>query len=154
LPAPSQIAEEIHQPAVQIDDAPRWFELLRGRDGFGARALEFLALTCLRSGEVRGARWDEIDLENAMWIVPAVRMKMDREHRVPLPPEAVELLKALPRLDDNPLVFPAARSGMLSDMTLSATIPAIWPKSRWPIRLATRWRRLIGAVTWWKNAAS
>jgi len=122
LPAPSQIAEEIHRPAVQIDDAPRWFELLRGRDGFGARALEFLALTCLRSGEVRGALWDEIDLDNAMWIVPAVRMKMDREHRVPLPPEAVDLLTALPRLDDNPLVFPAARGGMLSDMTLSATM--------------------------------
>lgn len=57
-----------------------------------------------------------------MWVIPAARMKMKREHRVPLPPAAVALLDALPRLDGNPLVFPAARGGMLSDMTLSATM--------------------------------
>lgn len=122
LPAPSKVAKEGNHPAVSLDDAPRWFAALRDRDGFGARALEFVALTALRSKEVRGATWDEIDLAGALWTIPAARMKMKREHRVPLSPAAVDLLKALPRLKDNPLVFPAARGGMLSDMTLSATM--------------------------------
>ncbi|WP_282064862.1 tyrosine-type recombinase/integrase [Aliiroseovarius marinus] len=122
LPAPSKVAKEVHQPALQIDDAPRWFAALRRREGFGARALEFLVLTALRSQEIRGARWDEVDFDKALWIIPAVRMKMDREHRVPLSGEALALLQALPRLEGNPLVFPAARGGQMSDMTLSAAM--------------------------------
>lgn len=122
LPAPSKVAKESNQPALMIDDAPRWFTALRAREGFGARALEFLALTATRSQEVRGALWDEIDLDKALWIIPAARMKMEREHRVPLSVEAVAMLQALPRMDGNPLVFPAARGGQLSDMTLSAAM--------------------------------
>ena len=122
LPAPSRVADEEHQPAIQVDEAARWFEALRSRDGMGARALEFLAMTGLRSGEVRGARWDELDLKAGLWIIPAARMKMKVEHRVPLPAAAVALLTELPRLDSNPLVFPAARGGALSDMTLSAVM--------------------------------
>lgn len=122
LPAPSKVAKEENHPALMIDDAPRWFEALRAREGFGARALELLALTATRSQEIRGALWDEFDLDNALWIIPGPRMKMDREHRVPLPCAAMALLRALPRLHDNPLVFPAARGGLLSDMTLSAAM--------------------------------
>ena len=122
LPAPSKVAKGDNQPAVRIDDAPRWFAALREREGFGARALEFLTLTATRSQEIRGAVWEEIDMEKALWIVPAVRMKMEREHRIPLSGEAVALLQTLPRLADNPLVFPAARGGQLSDMTLSAAM--------------------------------
>ncbi|MRX49899.1 DUF4102 domain-containing protein [Paracoccus sp. S-4012] len=122
LPAPSKVAKVDNHPAVQIDDAPRWFAALRKREGMGSRALEFAALTATRSQEVRGAGWDEIDLEAGLWIVPASRMKMEREHRVPLTRDAVALLKALPRFADNPLVFPAPRGGELSDMTLSATM--------------------------------
>ena len=119
LPAPSKVAQETNHPALQIEDAPIWFAELRSREGFVARALEFLALTAARSGEVRGATWGEIDLDRAMWIIPAQRMKMEREHRVPLSSEAVALLRVLPRLSDSPFVFPAARGGMLSDMALS-----------------------------------
>ena len=122
LPAASKIAIEGNHPALSLDDAPRWFADLRTREGFGARALEFAALTAARSGEVRGATWDEIDLKRGLWIIPAERMKMKREHRVPLSPAAVAMLEALPRLEGNPLVFPAAKGGMLSDMTLSATM--------------------------------
>ncbi|OUS20366.1 integrase [Rhodobacterales bacterium 59_46_T64] len=122
LPAPSKVAKEGNQPALMIDDAPRWFGALKSRDGFGARALEFLALTATRSQEIRGAVWDEIDLDKALWIIPGTRMKMDRDHRIPLSGEAAALLQALPRLQDNPLVFPAARGGELSDMTLSAAM--------------------------------
>lgn len=125
LPAPAKIAIESNQPALALDDAAAWFSDLRKREGFGARALEFAALTAARSGEVRGATWDEIDLDRGLWVIPAARMKMKREHRVPLPPVAVTMLKALPKLKDNPLVFPAVRGGMLSDMTLSATMRRI-----------------------------
>lgn len=122
LPAPSKVSTETNQPALQIDDAPRWFKALQSREGFGARALEFLSLTGLRSKEVRGALWEEFDFDKALWIVPASRMKMKKEHRVPLPASAAALLQALPRIDGNPLVFPAARGAQLSDMTLSATM--------------------------------
>lgn len=119
LPAASKVAKEDNQPALQLKDAPAWYAELKDRQGFVARALEFLALTAARSGEVRGARWDEIDFEHRLWIIPASRMKMQREHRVPLSQQALDLLVALPRLDTNPLVFPAARGGPLSDMALS-----------------------------------
>jgi len=74
LPAPSNVAKEGNQPALMVDDAPRWFKALRGCDGFSARALEFLALTATRSQEICGAAWDEIDLDKALWIIPASRM--------------------------------------------------------------------------------
>jgi integrase len=119
LPAASKVAKESNHPALQLDDGPAWLADLGKRPGFPARALEFLALTAARSGEVRGATWDEIDLDKALWIVPAQRMKMQREHRVPLTAEAVVILKTLPRLGSNPLVFPGARGGQLSDMALS-----------------------------------
>jgi integrase len=122
LPPPDKVAEKDNHPALALDDVPRWYAELRRREGFGARALEFAALTAARSGEVRGAIWEEIDLERALWVIPAERMKMGREHRVPLSPVAVALLRSLPRLEDNPLVFPAPRGGQLSDMTLSATM--------------------------------
>ncbi|WP_290689364.1 MULTISPECIES: tyrosine-type recombinase/integrase [unclassified Haematobacter] len=122
LPAASKVAKQDNQPAVQIEDAPRWFAAIRARDGFGSRALEFTALTAARSREVRGARWDEIDIVAGIWTIPAARMKMDREHRVPLSPAAMTMLEALPRLEDNPLVFPAPRGGEMSDMTLSAAM--------------------------------
>lgn len=125
LPAPAKVAKSDNQPALSLDDAPAWFAGLRAREGFGARALEFAALTAARSGEVRGAIWSEIDLERALWVIPAERMKMGREHRVPLSAAAVALLKALPRLDGCDMVFPSAKSGQLSDMTLSATMRRI-----------------------------
>ena len=125
LPAASKVAKAENQPAVALDDAPAWFAALRSREGFGARALEFAALTAARSGEVRGAQWSEIDSKNALWVISAERMKMSREHRVPLPPAAMALLDGLPRLGDNDLVFPAVRGAQLSDMTLSATMRRI-----------------------------
>lgn len=122
LPKPGKVAKKDNHPAVALNDAAAWFAALRERDGTGARALEFLAMTAARSGEVRGATWAEIDLGAGIWTVPASRMKADKEHRVPLTVAAVALLKALPRMADNPLIFPAARGGKLSDMTLSAAM--------------------------------
>lgn len=76
-------------------------------------------LTASRSQEVRGARWDEIDLDKALWIIPAERMKMTREHRVPLGEDALSLLRQVRESAPSFLVFPAPRGGELSDMTLS-----------------------------------
>lgn len=75
-----------------MDDAPRWFTALQTREGFGARALEFLTLTATRSQEARGARWDEIDIDKALWVIPAPRMKGKKEHRIPLSERAMMLL--------------------------------------------------------------
>jgi integrase len=122
LPTAGSVAKSDNQPALTLEDAPRWFADLRKREGNGARALEFAALVAARSGEVRGALWSEIGLERALWVIPAARMKMDREHRVALSPAAVALLKAQPRAEGVDLVFPAQRGGALSDMTLSATM--------------------------------
>jgi integrase len=95
---------------------------LRSRDGVSARALEFAILTAARSGEVRGAKWSEIDLQSRIWIIPAERMKAGKQHRVPLATEVVALLKALPREENVEYVFLAPRGGQLSDMSLTAVL--------------------------------
>ena len=83
-------------------------------------ALEFTALTACRSGEVRGARWEEIDWDAKLWEIPAERMKMRRAHRVPLSDRAIEILRmAEPLGDKTTLIFPSARGRRLSDVTLS-----------------------------------
>lgn len=87
-------------------------------------ALEFLILTATRSGEVREAVWDEIDLAAMVWTIPAERMKMKRPHRVPLLPRTIAILEAAKSLDDGSrLVFPGTKKGRpLSDMTLSKLV--------------------------------
>jgi integrase len=122
LAKPSKVATIENMPAVALGDAPRWWRDLAGRDGMGARALQFLTMAAARSGEVRGMTWDEVDLDVAMWRVPAERMKMRKEHRVPLTAEAVVLLRALPTMHGSPFVFFAERGGQMSDMTLSAVM--------------------------------
>lgn len=127
LPKPGKVAKGDNHPALALADAARWFTALRLREGMAARAAEFLALTAARSGEVRGALWPELDLDAGLWIVPAVRMKAGREHRVPLTAEAIALLRSLPRGTDGKgnealYVFFAPRGGMLSDMSLSAVM--------------------------------
>jgi integrase len=122
LSKPSKVAKSGNHPALAIADLPRWWRDLKVRDGMAAPALQFLTMTVARSGEVRGMIWAEVDLDAALWVVPAERMKMGREHRVPLNAAAVALLRALPRMEGSPYVFFAARGGMLSDMTVSAVM--------------------------------
>ena len=122
LADPSKIAPHQHHAALPIEDMADFMVKLRGTEGIGARALEIAILTAGRSGEVRGALWDEIDLDAKTWTIPETRMKAKRAHRVPLSPAAIKLLKALPRIQpDDPerdYVFPSPRGGQLSDMTL------------------------------------
>jgi integrase len=78
---------------------------------------EFLILTCARTAEVLGARWNEIDFKEAVWIVPAERMKMTREHKVPLSPRAIEILNLAKEFNDSAIVFPGRYQGRpLSNM--------------------------------------
>jgi len=123
LAKPSKVAKVIHHPAMPYQELPFFMLELRGRTGFGARALELLILTGCRSGEIRGALWREIDLVSKLWVIPAARMKMAQEHRVPLSDVAVELLTSLPRLEGTDLIFPSTKPNTpLSDMTLTAVL--------------------------------
>lgn len=128
LPSPSKVQKENRYPAVALDEIPAWFQKLRDRDGIAPRALEFLTLTAARSGEVRGARWNEIDLQGEIWTLPAERMKARREHRVPLSAAALKLLKAMPRMQNCDVVFPSPKNSVMSDMTISAVMRRIQQK--------------------------
>ena len=89
-------------------------------------AFAFLVLTAARSGEVRGATWNEVDMDTATWTIPGERMKAGRPHKVPLSDEAMDVLReAAAYRDLSRLCFPAPRGGALSDMTLSKLIREI-----------------------------
>jgi len=114
-----------HHEALPYGEVPAFVKRLRLVRGMSAFALEFATLTAARSGEVRGARWGEMDLGAKVWTVPAARMKAGREHRVPLCARAVEILETLAQLDHGPedIVFPGQRRGSpLSDMSLTALL--------------------------------
>lgn len=118
----SKVAKVEHHTALPVRDVGAFMRDLRSMEGTGARALEFAILTTARSGEVRGAKWSEIDVDAKVWTIPGERMKMGREHRVPLSDAALRLLAALPRKEDVDIVFLAPRGGALSDMALSAVV--------------------------------
>lgn len=120
LAKPGKVAKVVHHRAIPWEQIGAFMAGLSEREGIAARALEFLILTAARSGEVRLATWEEIDLEGRCWAIPAERMKAGREHRVPLSDTAVALLQALPRMAESPFVFAAPRGGALSDMSISA----------------------------------
>lgn len=122
LAKPKKLAKVKHHAALPWGEIGSFMVKLRDAHGMGARALEFAILTACRSGEVRGATWDEIDLDAAQWIIPAERMKAGKPHSVPLSDAAVSLLKGTPRMAGTNYVFPAPRGGQLSDMTLTAVL--------------------------------
>lgn len=108
-----------HQRAIAVDDAHSFITALRTQQGVSARCLELVMLTACRSGEARGARWSEIDLDKAIWTIPKERMKAGREHIVTLSRQAVDLIRRQPRFVNNDFVFPSPYSGgALSDMAL------------------------------------
>jgi integrase len=118
---PRQPRKDGHFAAMPYADVPAFIDRLRERVSVGRVALEALILTAARSGEIRGATWQEVDLDAGLWSVPAERMKMARPHHVPLAPQALETFKrakafAAPCTD---LVFPGqSLVRPISDMTL------------------------------------
>lgn len=119
LAAPHGIKKVRHQPAVPYAQIAAFMKCLRKNTGISARALEFLILTGVRSGSVRQATWVEIDFAEKIWIIPPAHTKRRIEHRVPLPPQAIKLLQALPRIAGTAIIFPNNQGKSLSDMALS-----------------------------------
>jgi integrase len=115
LPARSKVRAVEHHAALPYGDLPAFLASLRTRPATAARGLEFLILTAARTGEVIGARWNEINFLDKTWIVPAGRMKAHREHRVPLSPRALAILDGMQVAREGggreAFVFPGPRPG-------------------------------------------
>jgi integrase len=116
---PSAVTKKKHHPALPYAEMANFMVALGDIKSISARALEFLILTAVRSGSVRMARWKEINYKDKVWTIPAENTKTKREHRVPLAPQAIELLKSLPVAADSPYIFPSVHGKPLSDMSLS-----------------------------------
>ena len=120
MPLPRQSASKRvrHHPAIPFAELPAFMAEMRERNSISARALEFTILTAARTSEALGAKWAEIDLDDAVWTVPAERMKGGKEHQVPLSKRALAILEALPR-ERGGYVFPGARAkSPLSNMAM------------------------------------
>jgi integrase len=113
LPRRSKVRRVQHHPALPYTDIAAFVAELRQRPAMAARALEFAILTAARSGEIRGAKWSEVDIPNKVWILPAERMKAGAEHRIPLSAQALDVLQLATerrqRVSD--YVFPGAKLG-------------------------------------------
>ena len=108
-----------HHAALPYGELPGFLAKIREREATAARALEFAILTAARTGEVLGARWDEFDLANTMWTVPAIRMKARRDHRVPLSTAAMAIVKQLKEIPQSEFLFPGERPNRpLSNMSM------------------------------------
>jgi integrase len=123
LPARAKIQKVEHHPALPYDEIAEFTAALRGQEGIAARALEFLILTAARTGEIIGARWDEIDLEDKSWVVPEERMKAGRDHRVPLSESTLTILKQMKEIREGGFVFPGGKKAKpLSNMAMLAVL--------------------------------
>ncbi|WP_338689304.1 MULTISPECIES: tyrosine-type recombinase/integrase [Bradyrhizobium] len=137
-----------HHAALPYSDVPAFMVDLRGREAVAARALEFVILTAARTGEALGARWDEIDFDRALWTVPPERMKMGKEHRVPLSARALEMVRELFEVRCNEFVFPGQSSdGGLSSMALAAVLKRMKVKGATPHGFRSSFRDWAGDET-------
>ncbi len=119
LPSRSKVAKVKHHEALPYRDVAVFIGELRQQEGIAARALEFAVLTAARTGETIGARWDEINLDERLWVVPGERMKAGKEHRVPLSDSAIAVLEKMRQIREGDFVFPGAKAGKpLSNMAL------------------------------------
>ena len=128
LPARAKIARVEHHAALPWADLPGVMAKLADAGGTSAFCLRFTVLTAARSGEARGARWNEIDLTARVWTVPPDRMKAAQEHRVPLSAAALAILQTVAPLErqDDGFVFPGGRQDKpLSDVAVSKTLAAV-----------------------------
>jgi integrase len=122
LPRRSKLARG-HHAAMPYEAVAGFIEKLRKRQATAALALELCILTAARSGEILGMQWSEVDLDTQVWTVPANRMKAGREHRVPLSPRAIAILRQLEELKVGEFIFPGQApnkplSGMALEMML------------------------------------
>jgi integrase len=123
LARPTRVRTVQHHAALPYADLPTFSAELAEQEGVAARALAFCILTASRTGEVIGARWDEIGAD--VWTIPAARMKSGREHRVPLSEPARQIVDEMRRLarDGDVFVFPGGRARKpLSNMAMAAVL--------------------------------
>jgi integrase len=114
-----RVGRDGHHAALPYSEIGSFVAALRERSGSAAHALEFAILTAGRTSEVIGARWNEVDLDAAVWTVPAGRMKAGKEHRVPLSPRALAIVAEMAAIKQSDYVFPGDREGEpLSQMAL------------------------------------
>lgn len=118
LPARSKIQKVEHHPALPYADISEFMEQLKAQEGLAAQALELLILTATRTSETIHACWDEFDLKEKLWVIPAERIKTAKEHRVPLSDPAVKILKKLHETKMGDYVFPSKRGKPLSNMAM------------------------------------
>jgi integrase len=111
LPRKSKVRGVAHYAALSYPETGAFIAGLRQEDGVAARALEFLILTAARSGEVRGARWEEINMTDRVWTIPAERMKSSKEHRVPLSDAALAIVGKMAEIRQSDFIFPGIRPG-------------------------------------------
>ena len=125
---PAQKQTVVHHPAMPFEQLPAFWEELRSVQTVSADALRFLILTAARSGEVREATWDEVDFENALWNLPAARMKASKPHRVPLCDEAIRVLQKRRQMSSSQYVFEGQRAGHpISDMAMLSLMRKRFP---------------------------
>jgi integrase len=110
LPKPSKVQKVKHHAALPYSDVGAFMTRLRKREAIAARGLEFLILTATRTVETIESTWDEFDLNEKIWTIPAGRTKSDKEHRVPLSPDTVTLIHNMNEISQSDYVFPGARS--------------------------------------------
>lgn len=136
---PSKTTRTIHHPAMSWKDLPVFWQQSLTTQGYdSSRAiLKFIILTACRSGEARGMTWDEVDLENATWTIPAARMKAKMQHRVPLSKEAVQILIKQREMNSH-IVFPSVKQKRkLTDMTITMLLRRLKAQSDTEGRTAT-----------------
>jgi integrase len=122
LPKRSKVAPVKNHEALPYAELPGFYTVLAEQTAVGALALRFLILTTARTSEVIGARWDEINLVEKLWVIPAERMKAGKEHRVPLSEPALDTLAVLKKLPPSPFVFPANPRRPVSNMIMLMTL--------------------------------
>lgn len=137
---PGKAIRTQHHPAMPWRDVPDFVktQLAPGkRPDITRTLLEFLILTACRSGEVRGMKWNEVDIENAVWTIPGERMKAKIPHRVPLSPRTLEIIEGQKNQHED-LVFPSIRDKVeLSDMAITSLLRRLKVPSDTPGRVAT-----------------
>jgi integrase len=127
LPRRSKVQTVVHRAALAYTDMHGFMTELRKRQGLAARALELLILTATRPGEAAGAQWSEFDLDAATWTIPARRMKAEKEHRIPLVPAAVALLRALAKDGVEGHVFPGVKGRAITTAASMALLTELRP---------------------------
>jgi integrase len=119
LPKKSKVRRVEHHAALPYAEIAAFMAELRQQEGVAAHALEFAILTAARTGEVIGAKWDEIDPGERLWTVPADRMKAGKEHRVPLSDPALAILEGMRKIRQGDHIFPGGKAGRpISNMAM------------------------------------